>query len=194
RRAGAVRVLEYQSVCESDPGGGRQVDVQGLLQLLQLPPAGREEARRSAHRLGARPGAGAQSAQPRVDPALAQESSGGSAGNQDAVVLPGWPRRHPGRQRNRADQGDSRLCILVWNSPGSGIAFGHAGQGDQQVGNRITLEPEETSGGKAMKKFAVLAAGCAAIAIGIGGAAYQAAADGGGTISGTVKYDGTAPA
>src|SRR5215831_3468624 len=45
-----------------------------------------------------------------------------------------------------------------------------------------------------MKKFAVLAAGCAAIAIGIGVAGYQAAADNGGTISGTVKFDGTAPA
>ncbi len=45
-----------------------------------------------------------------------------------------------------------------------------------------------------MKKFAVLTAGCAAIAIALGLAAYQAAADNGGTISGTVKYDGTAPA
>jgi len=45
-----------------------------------------------------------------------------------------------------------------------------------------------------MKKLAVLAAGCAAIAIGFGVAAYQAAADNGGTISGTVKYDGTPPA
>jgi plastocyanin len=45
-----------------------------------------------------------------------------------------------------------------------------------------------------MKKLAVLAAGCAAIAIGFGAVAYQAAADNGGTISGTVKYDGTAPA
>src|SRR6516162_9993571 len=45
-----------------------------------------------------------------------------------------------------------------------------------------------------MKKFAVLAAGCAAIAIGIGVAGYQAAADSTGTISGTVKFDGTAPA
>ena len=45
-----------------------------------------------------------------------------------------------------------------------------------------------------MKKFAVLAAGCAALAFGIGIAAYQASADGGGTISGTVKYDGAAPA
>ena len=45
-----------------------------------------------------------------------------------------------------------------------------------------------------MKKFAVLAAGCAAIAIGIGFAGYQAAADNGGTISGTVKFDGTPPA
>ena len=44
-----------------------------------------------------------------------------------------------------------------------------------------------------MKKFAVLAAGCAAIAIGIGVAGYQAAADNGGTISGTVKFDGTPP-
>ncbi|HEY2483674.1 MAG TPA: carboxypeptidase regulatory-like domain-containing protein [Candidatus Binataceae bacterium] len=45
-----------------------------------------------------------------------------------------------------------------------------------------------------MKKFAVLAAGCAAIAIGICVAGYQAAADNTGTISGTVKFDGTAPA
>jgi len=45
-----------------------------------------------------------------------------------------------------------------------------------------------------MKKLAVLAAGCAAIAIGFGAVAYQAAADNGGTITGTVKYDGTAPA
>ncbi len=45
-----------------------------------------------------------------------------------------------------------------------------------------------------MKRFAVLTAGCAAIAIGLGIAAFQAAADNGGTISGTVKYDGTAPA
>jgi plastocyanin len=45
-----------------------------------------------------------------------------------------------------------------------------------------------------MKKLGVLAAGCAAIAIGFGVAAHQAAADNGGTISGTVKYDGTAPA
>ena len=44
-----------------------------------------------------------------------------------------------------------------------------------------------------MKRFAVLAAGCAAIAIGIGVAGYQAAADNGGTISGTVKFDGTPP-
>jgi len=45
-----------------------------------------------------------------------------------------------------------------------------------------------------MKKLAVLAAGCAAIAIGFGAVAYQAAADNGGTITGTVKYDGSAPA
>jgi plastocyanin len=45
-----------------------------------------------------------------------------------------------------------------------------------------------------MKRFSVLAAGCAAVAIGLGVAAYQAAADSGGTISGTVKYDGPAPA
>src|SRR5262249_58071448 len=45
-----------------------------------------------------------------------------------------------------------------------------------------------------MKKFAVLAGGCAAITIGFGVAGYQAAADNGGTVSGTVKFDGPAPA
>ena len=45
-----------------------------------------------------------------------------------------------------------------------------------------------------MKRFSVLVAGCAVVAMGLGFAAYQAAADAGGTISGTVKYAGTAPA
>jgi plastocyanin len=45
-----------------------------------------------------------------------------------------------------------------------------------------------------MKRFSVLVAGCAVVAMGLGIAAYQAAADNGGTISGMVKYDGTPPA
>ncbi|HKM99715.1 MAG TPA: carboxypeptidase regulatory-like domain-containing protein [Candidatus Binataceae bacterium] len=43
-----------------------------------------------------------------------------------------------------------------------------------------------------MKRFAVMVAACAAVAIGLG--VYEAAADNGGTISGTVKYDGAVPA
>ena len=45
-----------------------------------------------------------------------------------------------------------------------------------------------------MKRLAILAAAGAAITIGLGIVTFEAGADGGGTIGGTVKFDGPAPA
>ena len=138
RRAGAVHLRQHQRDCGAGAGRRAEADVQGLLQLLQLPSAGRQETRRYARRMGAGSRDGAPASQSRMDTEVATQSAGGPAGHQDAVVLPRRPRRHPGRKRTGADSRHPRLRILVRRS--SGTIAGDtgrrgAGQGEQQIGN-----------------------------------------------------------
>src|SRR5438309_9510507 len=92
--------------------------------------------------MGPRSRASAYPPQSRLDTEVAARSAGDPAGDQDAFVLPGRPRRHPGRQGRSANQGSPGLHLLVRNASRAAITPAGGQASGSQTGQEAESEYE----------------------------------------------------
>src|SRR5262249_40361437 len=197
--------------------------VQGLPVLLLVPHPRLAEPGGFTRQLGAEPRHGREPALSRLDRQVDPRSPEAAAGDEDAVVLRRSRQSqraagHPGRQRRRADPGSARLRDLARPARDARSAGCQAGRRDGRGSGRPgggrggrgspchavasidVHHPTETEGGSAMRSSILVTGLGLAVLIGAGARApelwaYEATTvTDGGTLSGTVKYSGTAPA
>ena len=123
-----------------------------LLRVRQLPPTGRQEARRAGGGLGSGPQPGNPAAESGLDREVDSRPPGTPAGNQDAGVLPWRTRGHSRRRREETDRGadglhhDPRLEARHHRQgPRTGRPRNPGRQVLMKPTNRANLERETTS-------------------------------------------------